>query len=90
MCGRLLSRRRTSTRGCVRVYELSDNRRFKCAACSHKFSVTSGTIFANRKLAIRDTGYWVVDWLIDTFEMRPPETATATVTFPRRLVPVPE
>jgi transposase-like protein len=40
--------------GCVSIYELSDNRRFKCAACSHKFSVTSGTIFASRKLAIRD------------------------------------
>jgi transposase-like protein len=40
--------------GCVQIYFLSDNRRFKCAACSHKFSVTSGTIFASRKLAIRD------------------------------------
>jgi transposase-like protein len=40
--------------GCVSIYELSDNRRFKCAACYHKFSVTSGTIFASRKMAIRD------------------------------------
>ena len=40
--------------GCVQIYNLSDNRRFKCAACLHKFSVTSGTIFASRKLAIRD------------------------------------
>lgn len=40
--------------GCVRIYTLTDNRRFKCAACLHKFSVTSGTIFASRKLAIRD------------------------------------
>jgi len=40
--------------GCVTVYSLSDNRRFKCAACLHKFSVTSGTIFASRKMAIRD------------------------------------
>lgn len=40
--------------GGVRVYNLSDNRRFKCAACLHKFSVTSGTIFASRKMAIRD------------------------------------
>ncbi len=40
--------------GCLTVYELSDNRRFKCAACRHKFSVTSGTIFASRKLPIRD------------------------------------
>ena len=39
--------------GCVQIYNLSDNRRFKCAACLHKFSVTSGTIFASRKLALR-------------------------------------
>lgn len=40
--------------GGVRVYDLSDNRRFKCAACLHKFSVTSGTIFASRKMSLRD------------------------------------
>jgi transposase-like protein len=40
--------------GCVEIYRLNDNRRFKCAACLHKFSVTSGTIFASRKLALRD------------------------------------
>ena len=40
--------------GSLASYELSDNRRFKCADCRHKFSVTSGTIFASRKLPIRD------------------------------------
>jgi transposase-like protein len=40
--------------GCVTIWNLSDNRRFKCAACAHKFSVTSGTIFASRKMSIRD------------------------------------
>jgi transposase-like protein len=40
--------------GCLTIYALSDNRRFKCAGCYHKFSVTSGTIFASRKLPIRD------------------------------------
>jgi transposase-like protein len=40
--------------GCFQIYSLSDNRRFKCSACLHKFSVTSGTIFASRKLPIRD------------------------------------
>jgi len=40
--------------GCVSIYNLSDNRRFKCAGCLHKFSVTSDTIFASRKMAIRD------------------------------------
>jgi transposase-like protein len=40
--------------GCVDIYNLSDNRRFKCAGCLHKFSVTSGTIFASRKMHLRD------------------------------------
>jgi hypothetical protein len=40
--------------GCVSIYFLSDNRRFKCGGCGHKFSVSSGTIFASRKMAIRD------------------------------------
>lgn len=40
--------------GSVTIYDLNDNRRFKCADCLHKFSVTSGTIFASRKLPLRD------------------------------------
>jgi transposase-like protein len=40
--------------GCMDIYNLSDNRRFKCAGCLHKFSVTSGTIFASRKMILRD------------------------------------
>ena len=40
--------------GSLASYELSDNRRFKCADCRHKFSVTSGTIFASRKMDLRD------------------------------------
>jgi transposase-like protein len=40
--------------GCMDVYDLSTRRRFKCAACHHQFSVTSGTIFASRKLSFVD------------------------------------
>lgn len=40
--------------GCLDIYNLSDNRRFKCAGCYHKFSITSGTIFASRKMDLRD------------------------------------
>lgn len=40
--------------GCVDVYDLTARRRFKCAACHRQFSVTSGTIFASRKLAFVD------------------------------------
>ncbi len=36
------------------AYELAARRRFKCKACHHQFSVTSGTIFASRKLAFVD------------------------------------
>jgi len=40
--------------GCIDVYDLSTRRRFKCAACHRQFSVTSGTIFASRKLPFVD------------------------------------
>jgi transposase-like protein len=40
--------------GCVAVYEFKCRRIFKCKGCGSQFSVTSGTIFASRKLEIRD------------------------------------
>lgn len=40
--------------GCLDIYDLSRRRRFKCAACHRQFSVTSGTIFASRKLSFVD------------------------------------
>jgi transposase-like protein len=41
--------------GTARVYTLSETPiRWKCSGCRRKFSVTSGTIFHSRKLAIRD------------------------------------
>src|SRR5271170_5317842 len=39
---------------CAAVYSYRTRKLWKCKACSHQFSVTSGTIFASRKLAIRD------------------------------------
>jgi transposase-like protein len=39
---------------CTAIYTYAARRIWKCKACSHQFSVTSGTIFASRKLAIRD------------------------------------
>ena len=36
------------------VYSMTTRRLWKCKACAHQFSVTSGTIFASRKLPIRD------------------------------------
>ena len=40
--------------GCADAYAFATSRRFKCKACGHKFSVTSGTIFASRKMSFRD------------------------------------
>ncbi|MBI1179341.1 MAG: IS1595 family transposase [Alphaproteobacteria bacterium] len=40
--------------GCVAVYSYKARRIFKCKACHAQFSVTTDTIFASRKLALRD------------------------------------
>jgi transposase-like protein len=39
---------------CAAVYTYAARKLFKCKACNHQFSVTSGTIFASRKLSIRN------------------------------------
>ena len=40
--------------GCAEAYEYASRRIFKCKGCHSQFSVTTGTIFASRKLAYRD------------------------------------
>ena len=40
--------------GCVAVYSYKARRIFKCKGCNAQFSVTTGTIFASRKLPLRD------------------------------------
>jgi transposase-like protein len=40
--------------GCVAVYRYRSRRIFKCEGCGAQFSVTTATIFASRKLPIRD------------------------------------
>lgn len=40
--------------GCLGAYSYTTRKLFKCKGCDHQFSVTSGTIFASRKLSIRD------------------------------------
>ena len=40
--------------GCTETYGITSRRKFKCVACYHQFSVTSGTIFASRKLSFTD------------------------------------
>jgi transposase-like protein len=39
---------------CTAVYTYTVRKIWKCKACGHQFSVTSGTIFASHKLPIRD------------------------------------
>lgn len=40
--------------GCCDSYDLATRQVYKCKGCAKQFSLTSGTIFASRKLAIRD------------------------------------
>jgi transposase-like protein len=40
--------------GCASVYAYKSRPLWKCQGCQHQFSVTSGTIFASRKLPVRD------------------------------------
>jgi len=40
--------------GCLDPYTYKTRKVFRCKACSHQFTVTSGTIFASRKLPVRD------------------------------------
>ena len=42
------------TCGCCESYDLRTRQVYKCKGCAKQFSLTSGTIFASRKLAIRD------------------------------------
>jgi transposase-like protein len=40
--------------GGVTLYTYKARKLWKCKACQHQFSVTSGTIFASRKMSVRD------------------------------------
>src|SRR5271170_3480143 len=40
--------------GCLKAYKVASRPVWKCAGCRHQFSVTSGTIFADRKRPLRD------------------------------------
>ena len=40
--------------GCCDAYDIPTRRKFQCKACGHQFSVTSGTLFAGRKLSFTD------------------------------------
>lgn len=40
--------------GCCESYHLATQRRWKCKGCGKQYSITSGTIFANRKMEVRN------------------------------------
>jgi hypothetical protein len=40
--------------GCLKVWSLKCRPAWKCGGCAHQFSVTSGTVFADRKRPLRD------------------------------------
>jgi transposase-like protein len=39
---------------CAALYSYRTRKLWKCKSCNHQFSVSSGTIFASRKLSVRD------------------------------------
>jgi transposase-like protein len=45
---------------CDEVYTYTTRKLFKCKACSHQFSVTSGTVFASTKMPLRAAALLVV------------------------------
>jgi transposase-like protein len=40
--------------GCLDSYTYKTRKVFRCRGCSHQYTVTSGTIFASRKMPVRD------------------------------------
>jgi transposase-like protein len=54
--------RKSRSRGKDAADETKLRRMFKCKSCSYQFSVTSGTIFASRKLEFRDILYAVAEF----------------------------
>lgn len=40
--------------GCVEAYEITTRKIFKCKGCLSQFSLTAGTIFASRKMEVRN------------------------------------
>ena len=44
-------------------YYISTRKQWRCKHCNHTFSVTSGTIFANRKKPIKVYLYALMEWV---------------------------
>ncbi len=40
--------------GCMEAYDLKTRQVYKCKGCAKQYSITSGTIFASRKMQVRD------------------------------------
>ena len=40
--------------GCTEHYWIGTRKQWRCKSCNHSFSVTSGTIFANHKMPLRN------------------------------------
>ena len=46
-----------------KAYWIGTRKQWRCKHCNHTFSVTSGTIFANRKLSFQTYLYAIVEWV---------------------------
>lgn len=62
--------------GCVETYDIARHRKFKCVACHHQFSVTSGTIFSSRKMSFTDLLAAIVIFLNGAKTGQPPFPGT--------------
>lgn len=49
--------------GGLDAYSITTRRKFKCKACHHQFSVTSGTLFASRKMEFTDLLAAICIWV---------------------------
>jgi len=49
--------------GCVAVYTYKCRPKFKCKGCMRQFSLTSGTVFASRKMPVRDILYAIAEFV---------------------------
>lgn len=45
------------------AYRIASRNQWRCKHCNHTFSVTSRTIFANRKLSFQTYFYAIVEWV---------------------------
>ena len=67
------------------AYRIVSRNQWRCKHCNHTFSVTSGTIFADRKLSIQIYLYAIVLFVNKAYKFR--NRDLCKIPFPRQLKP---